>query len=64
MPTTYRVLVIDDSDKDALPVARTLRKQWPALTIKRVDSAAAISRAGCLWLTEANFRVGWHLLLT
>jgi len=42
MPTPFRVLIIDDSEKDALLIAKTLRKQWPTLAFERVDSAAAV----------------------
>ena len=40
-----RILIIDDSEKDALLIERALRKEWPMLAFKRVDSAAAMREA-------------------
>jgi len=51
MPTPFRVLFIDDSEKDARLIARTLRGHWPKLVLKRVDNAIAMREA----LKEQNW---------
>lgn len=45
MPAPFRVLIIDDSEQDAHLIARTLRKQWPKLIFKRVETEAAVRQA-------------------
>jgi len=45
MPAPFNVLIVDDSEKDVLLIARTLRKQWPSLTFDRVDNAMAMREA-------------------
>ena len=45
MPTPFRVLITDDSEKDARLIARALRKRWSALVFERVDSEAAMREA-------------------
>jgi len=45
MPAPFNVLIIDDSEKDALLIARTLRKQWLSLNFERVDNATAMRKA-------------------
>ncbi len=45
MPKMLRVLVIDDSESDARLVGVKLRKEWPALELERIDSAAELHTA-------------------
>lgn len=45
MPDPLRVLVIDDSEKDANLLERAMRKKWPGLETKRIDTAGSMKTA-------------------
>ena len=45
MPTSLRLLMIEDSEKDEILVARLLRKEWPDLVIERVQTRAEMDKA-------------------
>lgn len=45
MPDPMRILVIDDSGKDANLILRVLRKKWPDLEIMRIDTEESMKSA-------------------
>jgi DNA-binding NtrC family response regulator len=45
MSAPFRVLIIDDSERDTFQTVRALRKQWPSLTFERVDCASDMELA-------------------
>ncbi len=45
LPTTCRLLIIDQNKEDALLIERSLRKRWPAVVSQRIESASALHTA-------------------
>ncbi len=45
MPTRFRILIIDDSEKDALLIQRVLKAEWPGITCENVEGAAGLQIA-------------------